>query len=734
MARLLYRVGAFSATHRKTVIAAWVAILVAVIVGMMAGPQTDGDDFEIPGTESSDAMSTLNDKFPTSDAKSAGSLPVVFHMDGLPLTDSALRATVDRAVEEIGELPEVVSVTNGLSSDSPKLSEDQDTAVSTVSYRLADDADKTALHDRLEAIADQATDDGVRTVVGGDLSVAGPHLFGPSEIIGVAIAFLVLMITYGSLAAAGINMLTALIGVAVGIVGVLGYSAFSPIQPTTPILAVMLGLAVGIDYALFVVARFRAELRSGRGVTDAIGQAVGTAGSAVVFAGATVVVALAGLSVVGVPFLAEMGLAAAFAVVVAVGIALTLLPVALALGGRRLLPRAERADDPEPDAAEDTTPSFFERWGALVARRPGRVLVPAVLALTVLAIPVMSLQTSLSTPGGSDPSSSQREAYDLISAEFGAGSQSPLVVLVDSDNARLAGERTAEAIAGLPGVASVSPATPSADNSAAMISVTSMSGPDEERTSQLVGEIRSAVTDIPDASVAVTGETAVSIDVNDKLHTALITYIVLIVGLAFLLLVLLFRSLFVPLVATLGFLLSLGAGMGASVAVFQWNWLGGIFGVDEGAPILSFLPIIVVGILFGLAMDYQVFLGSRIHEAHSRGLDTREAIIEGFSRSGPVVVAAAAIMAAVFAGFCLSGDSLVGSIALALTVGVLTDAFVVRMLIMPAALALFGNRSWWLPATLDRLLPRIDAEGLSIGGSDSGDRRRKNPVDSAIGG
>ncbi|MFB7860254.1 MMPL family transporter [Rhodococcus qingshengii] len=475
----------------------------------------------------------------------------------------------------------------------------------------------------------------------------------------------------------------------------------------------MLGLAVGIDYTLFVLARFRAELREGKSVLESVSRAVGTAGSAVVFAGATVVIALAGLSVVGIPFLTEMGLAAAFGVIVAVS--LTLLPVILVTVGHRVLPRKHRGTDSRSASVQDSTiPTFYERWGALVAHKPKQLLIPAVVALVALSVPVFSLNTSLNAPGGADPNSSQRQAYDLISEGFGAGSQSPMVVLVESDDAGLAGSRAIDAISGVPYLASLSPVIINGDNTAAMINVISEGGPNDQRTADLVKEIRAAVSGIPDASVAVTGETAVSIDVDAKLHTALIMYIALIVGLAFVLLTVLFRSFFVPLVATVGFLLSLGAGMGASVAVFQWGWLGSLFGVSEGAPILSFLPVIVVGILFGLAMDYQVFLVSRIHEAHVRGLSTKEAIVDGFARSGPVVVAAATIMAAVFGGFMLSGDSLVGSIALALTVGVITDAFVVRMIIVPAAMSLMGRHSWWLPAKLDRILPHIDAEGHDL--------------------
>lgn len=714
MGRLLYRLGAFSATHRRTVLAAWVAIMAAVLVGLMSGPQTNADSFEIPGTESSDALSTLTEKFPTSSGGDVTSLEVVFHANG-SLSDPARSTDVAETVAAIRQVQDVTMVTNPLSGTTFRVSADGETAVSTVTYTLSSDADKGELQDRLEQVAAQGSTQDIDVIVGGDLGAEGPHLFGPSEIIGVAIAFLVLVITYGSLVAAGVNMLTALIGVAVGICGVLAYSAMTPIQPTTPILAVMLGLAVGIDYTLFVLARFRSELREGKTVLESVSRSVGTAGSAVVFAGATVVIALAGLSVVGIPFLTEMGLAAAFGVVVAVAVSLTLLPVILVTVGRRVLPRRHRGAVSKAVSVEGSaTPTFYERWGALIAHKPKRLLIPAIVALVALSIPVFSLNTSLNTPGGADPNSSQRQAYNLISEGFGAGSQSPMVVLVESDDAGTAGSRAVDAISGVPYLASMSPVIINADNTAAMINVISEGGPNDQRTADLVKEIRAAVSDIPDASVAVTGETAVSIDVDAKLHTALIMYIALIVGLAFVLLTVLFRSFFVPLVATLGFLLSLGAGMGASVAVFQWGWFGGIFGVSEGAPILSFLPVIVVGILFGLAMDYQVFLVSRIHEAHVRGLSTKEAIIDGFARSGPVVVAAATIMAAVFGGFMLSGDGLVGSIALALTIGVIADAFVVRMIVVPAAMSLMGSNSWWLPTRLNRILPEIDAEGHDL--------------------
>lgn len=724
MARFLYKIGWFSATHRKSVALIWLAVLAVVGAGMIAGPQAGAGEFEIPGTESSDALTTLSREFPSPSDAAQGSLDLVFTADG-EVADRS-RAITD-TVAGVESVPQVLGVSDPLTRVSP----DGDTAVSTVTFALPDSADKAELQAELTTVAGEASSGGLEVVVGGDLGAEAPHIFGLTEVVGVAIAFLVLLITFGSFTAAGVNMATALVGVGIGVLGVFGFSVLSPIQPTTPILAVMLGLAVGIDYALFVIARFRSELREGRDVRESAARSIATAGSAIVFAGATVIVALAGLVVVGVPFLSEMGLAAAFALLVAVAVALTLLPAVLASVGVRILARRDRdelasstsASDPgtmqkRPKLDSETDPTLFERWGAWVGRRPWRALVPAVLVLGVLALPVMSLQTSLNVPGGADPNSDQRRAYDIVAAEFGAGAQSPLVILVEGDDARSTASAVVDAVDGLPNLASHTEPVVSANGKAAIVNVVSEAGPNDDRTADLVTEIRRTVGNLTDrdqdAKVSVTGQTAVSIDVDATLQTALITYIVLIVGLAFILLMVLFRSLLIPLLATVGFLLSLGVGLGASVAVFQWGWLGSVFNVTEGAPFLSFLPIIVVGILFGLAMDYQVFLGSRIHEAHARGLDTRGAIIEGFSRSGPVVVAAAAIMAAVFAGFCLSGDPLVGSIALALTVGVLVDALIVRMVIIPAALQLLGRRAWWLPRVIDRILPHVDAEGLAL--------------------
>ncbi|MET0930276.1 MAG: MMPL family transporter, partial [Aeromicrobium sp.] len=494
------------------------------------------------------------------------------------------------------------------------------------------------------------------------------------------------------------------------------------IQSTTLILALMLGLAVGIDYTLLMLSRFRDELRRGGDVMTAVTRASGTAGTSVVVAGTTVVIALAGLAIVKIPFITEMGLGAALAVVVAVAMSLTVVPAVLATLGRRALPRKERTASPieAPTAAQAalatrSRPGFLRRWALVVVDRPVLSMLGAAAVIALLATPVLSMQTELDPPGGPDPASSQRAAYDTVSDAFGAGEQNPLIVLFEGTDADVTAAGAVETVSSLDGVAGVSPVQGSQNNDVAFVAVTSEHGPADARTADLVGSLRTAMDGVEGAKVSVTGQTAVDVDVDAQLSSGLITYLICVVGLSLILLMLVFRSVAIPLLATLGFLMSLGAGLGATVAVFQWGWAGGAVGLDEARPLASLVPIIVVGILFGLAMDYQVFLVSRIHEAHRKGLHTRAAILEGFGQSSPVVVAAASIMAAVFAGFAFSGgDPMVASIGLALTVGVLVDAFLVRMILVPAALQLLGEASWWLPRSLDRVLPTIDAEGSAL--------------------
>ena len=717
MARLLFRIGLISARHRWWTIAAWSAALVVTAVITLTSMRFSDGAFEIPGTESSSAMATLEEEFGTTTADGEGSLQLVVQApEGAAATDAAVASTIADARTSLERLAHVTAVSNPLDPASPSLSPDSRTAVVTVSLDGITDENSEDVHAGVAAVAQEVRDAGLRAEVGGSIENPVPEILGPTEIVGALVAFGVLLLTFGSLAAAGANMGGALVGVGVGILGVLASSAIRPIGSITPVLAVMLGLAVGIDYCLFVLARFRSELLDGRPVLEAIGRAVGTAGSAVVFAGTTVVIALVGLAVVGIPFITEMGLAAAFAVAVAVLMSLTLLPALASLVGRRALPRRALVLHEGTEARSlprRTRAGVLSTWIGVVVRRPALSALGAVAVLLGLAAPVVSLSTTLDTPGGEDPGSTQRAAYEMISDAFGPGAQSPLVVLLTGDDAQAAVDEAVTGISALEDVAAAIPAQVSASGHAAMITVIAGSGPLDDATRDLVHAIRDLPSP-PGTDMQVTGSTAVNIDTDAQLEQALVTYLAVIVGLSLVLLIILFRSLLVPLVATLGFLLSLGAGLGATVAVFQWGWLDALIQAPQGNALLSLLPIVVTGILFGLAMDYQVFLVSRMHEAYVSGASPKDAITVGFGRSAVVVVAAATIMAAVFGGFALSGSSLVGSIALALAVGVLADAFLVRMVIVPAALSMLGRAAWWMPRWLGRVLPTVDAEGRSL--------------------
>ena len=723
MPRLLSRVGLFSARHRLLVTGAWVIALIALIVLTTIGitsPAKGSGSSSMPSTAASRALDVLDKEFPTTSSDSSGkSLQLVFQQrDGSNVTQAASAAQIEGIVHKASSLPHVQNASDPFDAKRPFISKDLTTAVSTVSFDKMSDATASKTYDKLLDFASNAPN-GVKVLVGGAIAPTSVPPFGPGELVGILVALLVLIITFGSMLAAGANMLVAFSGVAIGTLGILGVNAFYPVQDTTLTLANMLGLAVGIDYSLFILTRFRAELREGRSVTDSVGRAVGTAGTAVVFAGLTVIIALLGLSVVNIGFITEMGVAGAFGVLVAVLIALTLLPVLLRTLGRRVLPRRERV--PGVAAFETRSPrarrSFLQARGDFTVRRPVVSIIGGVVVLVVIALPMLSMKTASNIPGGVDPASMERHTYNLVVDKFG-GVQSPLVVLAKGQNVAGKTADIEHELSKLDHAQAVISGAVNARGDIAMVTVIPDRGPIDAGTKELVAEIRDHSSSISGVHLDVTGETAIGIDSDAALSQALIEYVILIVGLSLVLMMLLFRSILIPIIATLGYLLSVAASFGASVAVFQWGWLGAVIPAPQGDPMLSVLPIILVGILFGLAMDYQVFLGTRIQEMHRKGLPPKEAIRAGFGKSAPVLVAAALIMATVFAGFATSPMAVAASIAFGLFVGVLADAFVVRMVLMPAALSLLGRSAWWIPKGLDRVLPKIDAEGHSLESED----------------
>ncbi|MFJ7998556.1 MMPL family transporter [Streptomyces sp. NPDC096310] len=742
MATFLHKLGRLAFRRRHYVALVWVALLALAGVGAASASTATASSFSIPGTEAQRAFDLLDQRFPGAGADGATARVVFKAPDGEKMTDAGHKAEVQKITGELKSgSDQVASVTDPYATRA--VSQDGTTAYLSVSYKVDMARLTDATRAALEETGGDARAQGLTVEVGGDALQAEPAIGGITEVIGVALAAVVLLVTFGSLVAAGLPLLTALVGVGVAICAITALANPLDLGTNSSSLAMMIGLAVGIDYALFIVSRYRAELAEGREREEAAGRAVGTAGSAVVFAGLTVVIALAGLAVVNIPVLTKMGFAAAGTVVLAVLIALTLVPAALGFAGKRVHGRKaraameSRAADPAAGENAAARPNMGTRWARFVLRRPVTVLVTAVLGLGVVALPATSLELGLPDDGSQAPSTTQRKAYDLLSDGFGPGFNGPLIVLVDGkaeNNAKAAATEVTERVKELPGVAAVTPATLNKAGDTATITVIPKDRPSSAGTEELVHSIRDAGSTIKSddgAEVLVTGATAMNVDFAQKVNDALVPYLALVVGLAFLLLMVVFRSVLVPLKAALGFLLSVVATLGAVVAVFQWGWLAGLFGVEQTGPVMALMPILMVGVVFGLAMDYEVFLVTRMREAYVHGERPAEAVVTGFRHSARVVTAAAAIMIAVFAGFIGAGESMIKMIGFALAFAVLVDAFVVRMAIVPAALALLGKKAWWLPRWLDRALPNVDVEGEALnqhgadashgsGGSDGG--------------
>ena len=712
MSRLLRRLGALAHRFRHLVVGAWVALVVLLGLGVATWGSDLTDEFTVPGSESQVAIDTVDEEFPG--AGGATVQVVLSAPEGQTLSAGPPAAAVQEDLAAVAAAPGVAGVITP--EQSGRITADG--TVATVDVRLSEapsDVSEDTL-DAIEAALASTEEAGVEVDFTGSAYSGGPGEGShAAEAVGVLLALVIIAITVGSLLAAGLPILTALVGVGVGLTGIWLASDLATVSSTAPSLAIMLGLAVGIDYALLLLVRHRSELARGASVADAIATTTATAGTSVVFAGTTVVIALLGLAVAQLPFLTVMGIAAAGMVVVAVLVAVTLVPAVLGLLGERLRPRGRRETEP---TAEVTAPAG-ERWVRGAARRPVPVLVAGVLALAVLAIPVASLELALPDNGSQPTDTSARQGYDTVTEAFGAGANGPLLVLADlsaSSDPAAAAASVGEELAGTAGVAQVAPPQISADQDWALVQVVPETGPADPETTELVESIRGESDDLAamtGATIQVTGSTAQGIDVSTLLADAIVPFALVVVGLSFVLLVLVFGSVLVPLTAALGYLLSLGAALGVTVAVFQWGWLGD--GVTQGAtgPLVSFSPVIVMAVLFGLAMDYQLFLVSRIHEAVLHGTDPREAIAVGGRHSARVVVAAALIMTGVFGSFVVAGSANLAGIALALTVGVLVDAFVVRLTLVPAALGLLGSRAWWLPGWLERRLPRLDVEGTA---------------------
>ena len=715
MASNLYRLGGWAFTHRKRVLGIWALVLVAVFAASAAFSGKTNDSFEVPGTESQDAQELLEAKYP---AASGTQARMVFTTpEGSTLADPQSKDAIRASLAQAAQGDEVEQVIDPYKAGT--ISEDGTLGFADVVYPTpaADISDEAK--DELQASSEPAEAAGLGVEWSG--GVVETESESGSETTGVLIAFFVLAITLASLLSAGMPLITAIIGVVIGSTAITALTGLIEVSETAPILAVMLGLAVGIDYSLFILSRHRQNVGEGMSPRDAAAKAAATAGSAVVFAGTTVIIALVGLVVVGIPFLTVMGLAAAGTVAIAVLIALTLTPALLGFAGERVT-RVNRVLGYRPRGRAEGQEKLSVRYARKVTKHPILVLGAGVAVLVAVAMPALGMKLGLPDDGSKPTDTTERRAYDQLTEGFGPGFNGPLTVVVDApgrskkEQASIANKVT-EGLSEFPGVAAVSPASQNEAGDLTVVQVTPMGSPASDETSDLVDALRDKADEVEAETgiqAYVTGTTALNIDTSDTLAAALPMYVAVVVGLALLLLTIVFRSILIPVKAVAGFLLTIAAAMGLTVWIFQDGNLADVFSVAQAGPITSFLPVLMIGILFGLAMDYEVFLVSGMREEYSRTGNARESVIKGYGHSGRVVVAAALIMIGVFGAYVLDPDPVVKSIGLSLAFGVFVDAFIVRLTLVPAAMALLGKRAWALPKRLDRIVPHIDIEGESL--------------------
>jgi RND superfamily putative drug exporter len=718
MSTYLYRIARLAFRRRRTVLAVWLlAAIAAISIAQISGGKTN-DTFTIPGTESQDAASVLTARLP---AFSGGQTTIVFATTHgtAKVTDPADKAAIQTAMSKLKAVPQVVSVVtpfqSQLVSPSGQVALGQvQWAVPAVSVKDASlaavtNAMKTAQAAGVEVEYNGSVYPGWRTVIS-----------EVPELIGLIIAFGILMITFGAFAAAGMPILGAIIGVITTLMGITAVASVLTIASASTTVALMLGLSCGIDYGVFILSRHRTNLLNGMTPEDSVPLAMGTAGSSVVFAALTVIIALCGLSVVGIPFLTVMGLAAAASVTVALLIALTLVPAMLGFAGAKIVTFARlpllgaRAERVARRSAADPDSSRGARWGRFVVRRRVPVLIGGIALLGVLAIPLASIHLGLPSGASQPKDNTQRKAYDLTTEGFGAGFNGPLLIVGQDVRGPADTQQMAAALTRLPDVAKVSPVI--TQNGIALIKLIPKSGPNDGATATLVHTIRddrAAIEGTTGAHILVGGTTASNIDVSAKLSGALPIFLIVVVGLAFILLTFAFRTILVPIKSILGFLLSMSAALGAQVAIFQWGWGEHIFGITPSETI-SFLPIIMLAIIFGLSSDYEVFVVSRIKEDYTKNGDARRAVQRGVGVSARVVSAAALIMFFIFVAFMFTGDPTIKAIGFSFAIGVFLDAFVVRLTLVPAVMAIVRSKLWYHPVWFSKYIPDPDIEGQRL--------------------
>jgi putative drug exporter of the RND superfamily len=711
MSSALNRIAVFSARHRALVIGLWVAVLVALGVVSHAAGTKYSSSATVAGSDSAAATDVMARSF---SEQLPDSSPIVFHTDTGKLTDSKHKDTVEASLKALSQDEQVASVTNPLEKDSTTMSRDGRTAYATV-------LPATSLGDLSVPEAEEILDTAAAPAEGTDIQVEAGGQLGDkiteadahsSEIVGIAVAMLILLIVFGTVTAMVLPIAVAIFGLICGLSIITLFGHVAEVPDVAPTVATMIGLGVGIDYSLFIVTRARSARAEGMSVPDAIGHAASTSGSAVAFAGGTVVVALLSLAVSGVSLITMLGQAAAIVVVVAVLASMTLLPALLGLCGDGI-ERFRVGPDRRPTLGHS---KFWHKWGERLARRPGFFALTSVLVLLVISAPVMNLKLGLTDQSSAPKDTTVRQAYDLISDGFGPGSNGPLLVTADlgsekatgTDDSRLTKLRGG--LAEMEGVQGVSEPEVSKDRTAALITVVPKGSPTSDTTSDLVNEARDSVIPASGVEAHVGGSTAQQLDLADLIGQRLPLIIAVVVGLSMLLLLLAFRSVIVPLQAAFVNLLAVGGAYGIVTAVFQQGHGASAIGLGGAIPIVSYVPMMMFAILFGLAMDYQVFLVSRVREEIDAGKSARQAVIDGLAGTGKVIASAAAIMVAVFASFIINGDPTVKEFGVGLASAILIAGSMVCVL-LPAVMLLTGSRTWWLPRWLDRVLPNLSIEG-----------------------
>ena len=717
MSTILFKLGRLASRHPWRVIGAWLVIACATFaLNSQLGGQAN-DEFRLPGAESQRAVDLLEEKFP---AQNPYTSQVVFS-DSEGVSRAQTRALVASALHELAALPHVVEVSDPYDARSPTLSPDGLMGFTTVTFGTSD-VEQVPLEGAEDAVA-AMRDAGLTVEYNGLLGAADAPAEPKSELIGMGVAVVVLVLAFGSLVAMSLPLGVALISLLIG-TGTIGLiSGMVPIPSAATLVGSMLGLGVGIDYALFVLARHRENLGTDVALHDSVGRANATAGLSVLFAGSTVVLAIAGLQLAGVPMIAAMGWTSALMVAVTMVAALTLLPALLGLAGKRI----DSLRVVRTRSRDRSRPTLSGRWANHVADRPVRYLVAAVALLGLVATPAAALRIGFPDDGNAGRDSTLRQSYDMLAEGFGPGFNGPLQVVVDLEgSADPEGyvATVARELEATPGISSVTPPALSPDGDLVVLTALPDTSPQDEKTADLVDNLRSnvlpPVADSYGGAVMVTGNAALQVDLSGKLQSRMPWFIAAVLLLSLLVLVPVFRSVWVPLKAAALNLVSIAASYGVLVAIFQWGWGAELFGIHETMPINPLAPMLMFAILFGLSMDYEVFLLGRVREEYRLSRDPRGSLIAGVTSTAPVITSAALIMISVFYAFVLSPDITSKLFGLGLGTAVLLDVTLVRMVLVPAAMSLLGHRAWHLPAWLDRVLPDIDLDGHRDSGEQAG--------------